>query len=313
MSTVRARCQWRHTHICKTFVMAALSMGRVVGLGRGALCRAVVSGRTLSTTSTAHGKEYIIAAPAGVDGNVGLITLNRPKALNALCSPLMAELSAQLNEYEADPKIGAIVITGSTKAFAAGADIKEMAPKEFPAAYTDNFLADWTSVSSIKKPVIAAVNGFALGGGCELAMMCDIIYAGDKAMFGQPEILLGTIPGAGGTQRLTHAIGKSKAMELVLTGGKIDAKAAEKAGLVARIYPAEELVDEVVKVADKIAQLSTPIVMMAKEGVNKSFEMSLQEGLNYERLMFHSTFATADRAEGMAAFVEKRTADFKNK
>mmetsp|Transcript_14191 Transcript_14191/g.36633 ORF Transcript_14191/g.36633 Transcript_14191/m.36633 type:complete len:294 (-) Transcript_14191:84-965(-) len=293
--------------------MAGRGLWRVaarLGPGRATLNAAAARGLSTGTTPRA---EYITAAPAGSNGNVGLITLNRPKALNALCSPLMAQLAEQLDAYEADPTIGAIVITGSEKAFAAGADIKEMAPKSFPATYSEAFLAEWTTVASAKKPVLAAVNGFALGGGCELAMMCDIIYAGDKAMFGQPEILLGTIPGAGGTQRLTHAIGKSKAMEMVLTGGKIDAASAEAAGLVARVYPADELVDEVVAIADKIAKLSTPIVMMAKEGVNKAFELSLKEGLDYERLLFHSTFATHDRAEGMAAFVEKRPADFQDK
>lgn len=224
----------------------------------------------------------------------------------------MAELGDVLAEFEADKAIGCTVLTGSTRAFAAGADIKEMAPKTFVECYKENFLSEWTKVAHTRKPVLAAVNGFALGGGCELAMMCDIIYAGDAAQFGQPEILLGTIPGAGGSQRLTQAIGKSKAMELVLTGGKMSAEDAERAGLVARVYPADELVGKTIAIAEKIAGLSKPVVAMAKEAVNKSFEMTLREGLEYERRLFHASFATDDRREGMAAFADKREANFKD-
>lgn len=261
----------------------------------------------------ASGYEHILVSKTGTGDSVGLVELNRPKALNALCSPLMGELSQALAEFQNDEGIGAVVITGSTKAFAAGADIKEMADKEFVDCYKGDWLNDWTDVAKFRKPIIAAVNGFALGGGCELAMMCDIIYAGDNAIFGQPEIKLGTIPGAGGTQRLTRSIGKSKAMELVLTGAQLSAEDAEKAGLVCRIYPADELVDEAVKNASKIAGMSTPVAMMAKEAVNKSYEMSLNEGLDYERRLFHQTFATHDQKEGMGAFVDKRKADFQNK
>ena len=228
-------------------------------------------------------------------GKVGVVTLNRPKALNALSSPLMKELNEALREFDADASIGAMVVTGSEKAFAAGADIKEMSSLTFVGNYKSNFISDWTGIVSIRKPVIAAVNGFALGGGCEVAMMCDIIYAGDKARFGQPEIKLGTIPGAGGSQRLTQAVGKAKAMDLVLTGRMITAEEAEKAGLVARIFPADKLVDEAIKSAETIASYSNPIVMMAKEAVNKSFEMSLSEGLNFERRLFHATFGTVKK------------------
>ncbi|KAI8833699.1 ClpP/crotonase-like domain-containing protein, partial [Chytridium lagenaria] len=245
-------------------------------------------------------------------GKVGLVTLNRPKALNALSTPLMKDLNDALREFDADDTVGAIVVTGSEKAFAAGADIKEMSTLTFVGNYKNNFIGDWTGINDIRKPVIAAVNGFALGGGCEVAMMCDIIYAGDKAKFGQPEIKLGTIPGAGGTQRLTKAIGKSKAMELVLTGGMIDAVEAEKSGLVAKIFPADKLVEEAVKSAQTIASYSLPSVMMAKEAVNKSFELSLTEGLHLERRLFHSTFATNDQKEGMSAFAEKRAPNFKD-
>lgn len=241
---------------------------------------------------------------------VGLITLNRPKALNALCSPLMNELAVALSTFESNPDVGAIVITGSEKAFAAGADIKEMLPKSFPSIYTESFLADWTKVSDTKKPVIAAVNGYALGGGCELAMMCDIIYAGSKAKFGQPEIKLGTIPGAGGSQRLTQAIGKSKAMELCLTGDMIDAEEACRSGLVSKVIDANELVDKALELGEKISQFSKPVVAMCKEAVNKSYEMSLEEGLATERRLFHATFALNDRREGMGAFDEKRAANF---
>ncbi|KAJ3300696.1 putative enoyl-CoA hydratase, mitochondrial [Borealophlyctis nickersoniae] len=224
----------------------------------------------------------------------------------------MKELNEALRGFDKDHSIGAIVLTGSARAFAAGADIKEMSTLNFVDNYKNDFLSDWTGVGAIRKPIIAAVNGFALGGGCELAMMCDIIYAGDNAKFGQPEITLGTIPGGGGTQRLTHAMGKSKAMELILTGRMINAEEAEKSGLVARVFPAESLVDEAIKTAEKIASFSLPIVMMAKEGVQKSFELGLTEGLHLERRLFHSTFATEDQKEGMSAFAAKRPPNFKH-
>lgn len=247
------------------------------------------------------------------EGRVALIQLNRPKALNALCSPLIKELNDATSKLDQDPDVGAIVITGSEKAFAAGADIKEMQPMDYVSSYTQNMFADWANLSKIQTPTIAAVNGFALGGGCELAMLCDIILAGEKAKFGQPEIKLGTIPGCGGTQRLIRAVGKSKAMELVLTGNMMSAQEAEAKGLVARVYPADMLVEEALKMARQIAGYSKPIVQMAKEAVNASYEMTLYEGARFERRIFHSTFSTDDRREGMTAFVEKREAKFTHK
>ena len=246
-------------------------------------------------------------------GAVELITLNRPKALNALNSALLADLNEALAAAERESKIGAVVITGSEKAFAAGADIKEMAELEFPGVYLDDFIADWERMMGARKPIIAAVGGYALGGGCELAMMCDFIIAADTAKFGQPEITLGTIPGMGGTQRLTRAVGKAKAMDMVLTGRMMDAEEAERAGLVSRIVPASELIEDALRTANKIAELSRPAVLMAKEAVNRSQEISLAEGLRYERRLFHSTFAVEDRKEGMAAFAEKRSAQFRNR
>ncbi len=245
-------------------------------------------------------------------GRVGLITLNRPKALNALNSELIDELGAALDGFEADPKIGAIVITGSEKAFAAGADIKEMQEKTFIEAYKEDFISSWERVSRSRKPVIAAVAGYALGGGCELAMMCDFILAADTAKFGQPEITIGVSPGAGGSQRLARFVGKSKAMEMCLTGRLMDAAEAESCGLVSRIVPADELIEEAVKVGDKIAGFSQPIVMMTKEAVNRSYETTLAEGVRFERRLFHAMFATEDQKEGMAAFVEKRSPQFKD-
>jgi enoyl-CoA hydratase len=253
--------------------------------------------------------EYILAE---TNGKVGVVTLNRPKALNALCNGLIKELNAQLKQFDADPNIGAIIITGSERAFAAGADIKEMAPQTYMSAYKSDMLAFWHDVTLIKKPIIAAVNGFALGGGCELAMMCDIIIAGDKAKFGQPEILLGTIPGCGGTQRLTRAVGKSKAMEWILTGNHFTAEEAERAGLVSRVVPAAELKDKALETAAKIASFSQPIASLCKEAVNAAYETTLHQGVTYERRLFHSTFATVDQKEGMKAFAEKRKADFKD-
>jgi enoyl-CoA hydratase len=247
-------------------------------------------------------------------GAVGLIRLNRPKALNALCDALVTELGQAIDGFEDDDAIGAIVITGSERAFAAGADIKEMAGLSYIEAYLGDFITKkWQRVASCRKPVIAAVAGFALGGGCELAMMCDFILAADTAKFGQPEITIGTIPGAGGTQRLTRLIGKSKAMELCLTGRMMDAEEAERAGLVSRIVPAADLVDEAIKAAAKIASLSRPAVLMAKESVNRAYETTLAEGILFERRAFHATFALEDRKEGMAAFVEKRPPAFRNR
>ncbi|RCH94421.1 putative enoyl-CoA hydratase, mitochondrial [Rhizopus azygosporus] len=245
---------------------------------------------------------------------VGLITLNRPKALNALCSDLFHEVNDALDKYDADDNIGAIVITGSQKAFAAGADIKEMKDFKYVDTYKKNFLGHWAHMVDISKPIIAAVNGYALGGGCELAMMCDIIYAGEKAVFGQPEIKLGIIPGAGGTQRLVKAVGKSKAMEMVLTGSfNLNAQEALQSGLVSKVLPAENLVDEAVKTGNVIASMSQPSVRMAKELINKSFEVSLSSGLRWERILFQSLFGTADQIEGMGAFAEKRAAKFTHK
>ena len=246
-------------------------------------------------------------------GNVGLVTLNRPDALNALNSDLMVELGAALDRFESDDGIGAIVITGSEKAFAAGADIKEMQPKSFVDVYAGDFITkEWGRTATCSKPVVAAVAGYALGGGCELAMMFDFILAAPNAKFGQPEIRLGIIPGSGGTQRLARFVGKSKAMEMVLTGRMMDAEEAERAGLVSRIVPAEDLLDEAVKVAGEIATLSRPAVYMAKEAVNRAFETTLEEGIRFERRLFHATFALEDQKEGMAAFVEKRKPNFKN-
>jgi len=245
---------------------------------------------------------------------VGLITLNRPEALNALNGALMDEVTQALKSFEADDKIRAIVLTGNSKAFAAGADIKEMQSMSYMDAYMNDFItANWEEASRCRKPVIAAVAGYALGGGCELAMMCDFILAADNAKFGQPEIKLGVIPGAGGTQRLTRFVGKSKAMEMVLTGRMMDAEEAERAGLVSRVVPVDDLVDEAMKTARKIADLSLPSVMIAKECVNKAYETTLAEGIMFERRVFHSLFAVEDQKEGMAAFAEKRTAKFKHK
>ncbi|HSI40830.1 MAG TPA: enoyl-CoA hydratase [Xanthobacteraceae bacterium] len=243
-------------------------------------------------------------------GRVGLVTLNRPKALNALNGALIAELGAALDAYEADPAIGAIVLTGSDKAFAAGADIKEMQALGFPATYRDDFLSNWDRLARCRKPVVAAVAGYALGGGCEIAMMCDILLAADNARFGQPEIQLGIMPGAGGSQRLTRAVGKAKAMEMCLTGRAIGAEEAERCGLVSRIVPLAELLPEALKVAGQIAELSLPAVMMTKESVNRAFETTLTEGVRFERRLFQALFATADQKEGMAAFIAKRPAAF---
>jgi enoyl-CoA hydratase len=244
---------------------------------------------------------------------VGLVTLNRPTVLNALSTRVIAELSAALQAFDADPAIGAMVVTGNEKAFAAGADIKEMQDKSYPSTYVNDFLTDWERIANLRKPLIAAVAGYALGGGCELAMICDLIIAADTARFGQPEIQLGVMPGAGGTQRLTRAVGKAKAMDLVLTGRMMDAAEAERSGLVARVVPADKLLEEALAVAAKIASFSLPTVMIAKEAVNQAFETGLAEGLKFERRVFHATFGTEDQKEGMAAFVEKRPPQFKNR
>jgi enoyl-CoA hydratase len=246
--------------------------------------------------------------------SVGVITLDRPQALNALCAALIDELAQALDAFEADDGIGCILLTGSEKAFAAGADIKEMQDKTFMQVYLEDFITKgWERLAETRKPVIAAVAGYALGGGCEIAMMCDMIIAADTARFGQPEITLGTIPGSGGTQRLTRSVGKAKAMDLCLTGRMMDAEEAERAGLVARVVPAAKLMDEAMKAAAKVASLSRPAVMLAKEAVNRAYETTLAEGIRFERRMFHASFAMEDRKEGMEAFVEKRKPTWKNR
>ena len=246
-------------------------------------------------------------------GKAGLVRLHRPEALNALNAKLMAELDDALSAFEADSEIGCVVLTGSDKAFAAGADIKEMREKGFADAFLEDFLARWDAVARTRKPIIAAVSGFALGGGCEVAMMCDFILASDTAQFGQPEIKLGVIPGAGGTQRLTRAVGKAKAMELCLTGRFMGAEEAERAGLVSRIVPAQDLVADAIKTAQAIAAMSLPAVLTAKDAINRAFETTLAEGVKFERRAFYALFATQDQKEGMAAFVEKRRPAFKNR
>ncbi|GAC1487128.1 MAG: enoyl-CoA hydratase [Pseudarthrobacter sp.] len=245
-------------------------------------------------------------------GRVGLVTLNRPQALNALNKATMEEVVAAVTAMDADPAVGAVVITGSEKAFAAGADIKEMSSKGYMDMYAEDWFRGWESLTRLRIPVVAAVSGFALGGGCELAMMCDLIIAGDNAKFGQPEINLGVIPGMGGSQRLTHAVGKAKAMDMVLTGRMMDAAEAERAGLVSRVVPAADVVEEAVKAAEVIASKSKPAAMLAKEAVNAAFELGLAQGVLFERRVFHSLFATEDQKEGMAAFSEKRQPEFKH-
>lgn len=245
--------------------------------------------------------------------HVLLITLNRSSALNALNAQMMGEISAALAEADGDPRIGASVITGSERAFAAGADIKEMAELSFPQSFVEDYAASYEAIAQTRKPIIAAVAGYALGGGCELAMMCDIIIAADTAKFGQPEITLGIIPGIGGTQRLVHAVGKAKAMDLVLTGRMMEAEEAESAGLVARVVPVDDLLDTALDAAEKIGEMSNAATMMAKEAVNRAFEVPLAEGLRFERRAFQSLFATEDQKEGMEAFIEKRSAQFKQR
>ncbi|MEQ4566887.1 enoyl-CoA hydratase [Paenarthrobacter sp. CAP02] len=246
-------------------------------------------------------------------GRVGLVTLNRPSALNALNTALMNELVSAVRDMDSDPDIGAVVIAGSIKAFAAGADIKEMSSKSYMEMYAADWFRHWEDLTRLRIPVIAAVSGFALGGGCELAMMADFIIAGDNAKFGQPEINLGVIPGMGGSQRLTRAVGKAKAMDMVLTGRFMDAEEAERSGLVSRVVPAAEVVDEALKAAEAIASKSKPAAMVAKEAVNAAFEMGLAQGVVFERRVFHSLFATEDQKEGMAAFSEKRQPEFKHR
>ncbi|MFI9274077.1 enoyl-CoA hydratase [Kitasatospora sp. NPDC052896] len=244
---------------------------------------------------------------------VGVITLDRPKALNALNTQLMTEVVTAAQDFDRDPEIGALVVTGSERAFAAGADIKEMQELDFVDAYLGDWFAAWDRFGALRKPVVAAVAGYALGGGCELAMLCDVLLAADTAKFGQPEIKLGVIPGIGGSQRLTRAIGKAKAMELCLTGRMMDAEEAERAGLVSRIVPAADLLDEALSVAGTIAAMSTPAAIMMKESVNRAYETTLAEGVRFERRLFHATFATADQKEGMTAFVEKRPPKFRHR
>lgn len=248
-----------------------------------------------------------------IHGKVGLITLNRPQALNALNAQIVGEINQALDQLEQDPNIGCVVLTGSAKAFAAGADIKEMADLRYPQIYVDDLFSDADRIANRRKPIIAAVSGFALGGGCELAMMCDFILAADNAKFGQPEINLGVLPGMGGTQRLTRAVGKAKAMELCLSGRLMGAEEAERAGLVARVMPQAELLEEALKVAASIASKSMPVSMMVKESVNRAFEVTLSEGVRFERRVFHAAFATEDQKEGMAAFIVKREAQFKDR
>jgi enoyl-CoA hydratase len=247
-------------------------------------------------------------------GAVGIIRLNRPQALNALSVGLVKDLNAALDAFEVDDAVGCIVLTGSDKAFAAGADIKEMQDKSYMDVYFEDFITkDWERIVSCRKPIVAAVAGYALGGGCELAMICDTIIAADTAKFGQPEILIGTMPGYGGTQRLTRFVGKAKAMDMILTARHMDAAEAERIGLVSRVVPAEKLMEEALKVAEKIASMSRPAVMLAKEAINTAYETTLREGIHFERRVFHSTFALEDRKEGMAAFIEKRKPNFKNR
>ncbi|MFN0265327.1 enoyl-CoA hydratase [Tepidamorphus sp. 3E244] len=246
-------------------------------------------------------------------GNVGLITLNRPDALNALSTPLIEELGEALDKFEEDERIGAMVLTGSVKAFAAGADIKEMKDRTFAEVFLGNFISRWERITRARKPVIAAVSGYALGGGCELAMMCDFILCSTTAKFGQPEINLGVIPGAGGTQRLTRFVGKSKAMEMCLTGRMMDAEEAERSGLVSRVVEPDDLIEEAVTTAQKIADMGRAAAMAAKESVNRAYETTLAEGVHFERRLFHALFSTEDQKEGMAAFAEKRSPQFRNR
>jgi enoyl-CoA hydratase len=262
--------------------------------------------------TTQHDTDYETILTA-VEGRVAVITLNRPQALNALNVQIIKDINQALDGFDKDPNIACIIITGSQKAFAAGADIKEMAKHNYPDTYLDEFLGPWDRIGARRKPIIAAVAGFALGGGCELAMMCDFIIAADNAKFGQPEIKIGVMPGSGGTQRLTRFVGKSKAMDMCLTGRMMDAAEAERSGLVSRVVPVADLMADAMKTAQTIASMSLPIAMMTKESVNRAYETSMAEGIRFERRVFHSMFATHDQKEGMAAFVEKREPHFKNR
>ncbi|XP_077979972.1 enoyl-CoA hydratase, mitochondrial-like [Glandiceps talaboti] len=277
---------------------------------RRVVVTSLVGSNNLTRCMSSGQYEHLLVEKTGAKNNVGLIRLNRPKALNALCDGLMKELACVLDDFDADKDVGCVVLTGSEKAFAAGADIKEMENRTFQDVVSHNFLSEWSRLSNNRKPTIAVVNGFALGGGCEVAMMCDIIYAGENAQFGQPEILLGTIPGAGGTQRLPRVVGKSLAMEMSLTGDRIKAADALRAGLVSKVYPTGEVLDQAIKTAEKIASQSKVVTALCKEAVNRAYENTLQEGLLFEKKLFYATFATNDRKEGMEAFVAKRPANF---
>lgn len=273
----------------------------------------MLHGTFYSTQSTENQYEHILYDKVGAAKNVGLITLNRPKALNALCDKLIRELVDALQKLDNDESVGAIVITGSDKAFAAGADIKEMLNRTYSESIRSAFIDRWDEVTKCKKPLIAAVSGYALGGGCELAMMCDILYASETAKFAQPEINIGTMPGAGGSQRIARSCGKSFAMEACLTGNQFTAQEALTRGLVSKVYPTDKLVSEAIKLGERISQQSQIIVQLCKESVNKAFETGLQQGLGFEKKQFYATFATDDRKEGMSAFIEKRQPNFTNK
>ncbi|TKR67002.1 hypothetical protein L596_023219 [Steinernema carpocapsae] len=285
----------------------------------GAPRLAALAGRTChaarhlqqAVNASTQAPQMIKVSAAGEKKNVALIELHRPKALNALCAQLMDELTATLKQLDQDKSVGAIVLTGNERVFAAGADIAEMEGKTFAPIFAERFAQKWMDITKTRKPIIAAVNGFCLGGGCEVAMMCDIIYAGENAHFGQPEIKIGTIPGAGGTQRLPRFVGKSVAMEMCLTGERINAYEAQQAGLASKVFPSTKVVLEAIKLGERIAENSPLLVQMVKESVNAAYEMTLSSGLQFERRLFHSTFATKDRKEGMKAFVEKRVPQWK--
>ncbi|KAL3784055.1 hypothetical protein ACHAW5_004140 [Stephanodiscus triporus] len=322
LGTLVKACTASSAHVTASFSPGATSAtkaGRIIAPPTSLASSASIPSRAFAASaSLKENYDHILVErcfPENSDvvgGGVGVITLHRPKALNALCDALFEDLIHAARVLDEDDDIGCIVITGSGKAFAAGADISEMSKREFANAYKTNMFSQWADITKMSKPIIAAVNGFALGGGCELAMMCDIILAGSKAQFGQPEINLGVIPGAGGTQRLVRAIGKSKAMEMVLTGNRINAQEAMDAGLVSRVIDSELLLEEAVKMGYGIAEKGGVAVRMCKEAVNAAEEMTLSEGLRFERRMFHSLFATRDQKEGMSAFLEKRKPNFTN-
>lgn len=285
--------------------LAKANTASVMNLGRRVAVASPISVSQIHRCFSSHG-DYGMVKVEKTDKGVGLITLNRPKALNALCDQLMKEVVTAAKVFNEDDSVGCLVLTGSERAFAAGADIKEMKDRSYVECYMKNLFSEWGSVAKMPKPIIAAVSGFALGGGCEIAMTCDLIIASESAQFAQPEITLGVIPGGGGTQRLIRAIGKSKAMEMILTGKMITAEEAERTGLVCRVVPNEELLPEAIKMAEKIASFSRPAVAMCKETVNSAYELNLEEGLRFERRIFHSMFSLNDQKEGMAAFAEKR-------